>query len=150
MGIGIGSGIQQPIMAVQTVFEGADMAIATSVIVFIQAIAGTILLAAAQTTLQSKILSEVSQIPGVDPRDIVDVGASDLYTAVKAKYPTKLNSILDAYNTALRQVFLISVVLMCLTVIGAAAMEWKSVKAKKDAPKQEPQSEAETTEKEEA
>lgn len=150
MGIGIGSGIQQPLMAVQTVFEGADMAIATSVIVFIQAIAGTILLAAAQTTLQSKILSEVSQIPGVDPRDIVDVGASDLFKAVQTKYPTKLNAVLDAYNTALRQVFLISVVLMCLTVIGAAAMEWKSVKAKKDAAKQDSPSEAETTEKEEA
>lgn len=137
-------------MAVQTVFEGADMAIATSVIVFIQAIAGTILLAAAQTTLQTKILSEVSQIPGVDPSDIVGVGAADLYKAVRAKYPTKLNPILDAYNTALRQVFLIAVVLMCLTVIGAAAMEWKSVKAKKDTAKQESQSEAETTEKEEA
>ena len=150
MGVGIGSGIQQPIMAVQTVFEGADMAIATSVIVFIQAIAGTILLAIAQSILQSKIVSEMSHIPGVDPMDIVEVGASELYNAVRQKYPSKLNTILDAYNLALRQVFLIATVLMCLTVLGAAAMEWKSVKSKKGEQKKDTQNDAEITEKEEA
>lgn len=124
-GIGTGCGIQQPLMAVKTVFEGADVALATSALMFIQAIAGTVMLSAAQNIFQGQLISEISRIPKVDPRDIVDFGASDLHSAVKAKYPDKPDTIFDVYNNSLRKLFLSSVILMCLMAIGAASMEWR-------------------------
>ncbi|TQS32056.1 hypothetical protein Golomagni_07641, partial [Golovinomyces magnicellulatus] len=104
MGVGVGAGIQQPIMGVQTVMQGPDVALASSAIVFIQAMAGTVMLSAAQNTLQSKIIQNVGRVPGVNPQDIITVGASDLHKAAQSKYPSQVNEILDAYNDSLREV----------------------------------------------
>ncbi len=134
LGLGIGLGIQQPIIAAQTVFEKADLALATTVIVLIQGFSGTLFLSVAQNIFQGKIKSEIrSSVPGVDPDVVLDTGASDLIPAMRAKYPQQLDGILTAYNHALTSVFTISLVLACMSVIGAGAMEWRSVKKKKQA-----------------
>lgn len=131
IGIGVGAGIQQPIMGAQTVMEGPDVSLASTALVFIQAMAGTVMLSAAQNTLQNKLVHNLGAIPGVDPAFVLGVGASDLHQAVRAKYPSKVNEILDAYNGGLQQVFLIGLAFVCLAVFGAAGMEWKNVNAKK-------------------
>lgn len=134
LGLGVGLGIQQPIIAAQTVFEKADLALATTVIVFIQGFSGTLFLSVAQNVFRGKIQSEIrSRVPGVNPDDVLDIGASDLISAMGAKYPQQLESILTAYNYAIKSVFTISLALACMSVIGSAAMEWRSVKKKKQA-----------------
>ena len=44
--------------------------------------------------------------------------------------PTYLADVLVAYNAAIVKTFQIGLVMACLSVIGAAGMEWKSVKGK--------------------
>lgn len=42
--------------------------------------------------------------------------------------PEKLGELLEVYNGALRQIFYLATCLVEVTVLGAAALEWKSVK----------------------
>lgn len=142
MGIGIGVGGQQPLMASQTIFTGADIALSTSVLIFTQTLAGTVFISVAENVFHSELLQQLHKIvPDVDPRAVLEIGASRLHDAMRARYPDELPGILDAYNRALQAVFLISLVLSCLTVFGSVGMEWVSVKK----PKQEtsPQAAAE-------
>lgn len=128
VGFGVGSGLQQPFVAVQTSLEGADMALGVSVIVFLQSLSGTVMLAAAESIFQSTTLSELRQkAPGVDAQYILSLGASDLKHAVQAKYPQEVEAVLNAYNLGIRQVFLMSLILSCLTVLVLPGFEWKKI-----------------------
>lgn len=127
MGIGIGIGAQQPLMAAQTVFKGPDIALSTSALIFTQTLAGTIFLSVAENIFQSQLVSQLrALVPEIDPRDILDIGASNLRQAIEAKFPQYLTAILIAYNNAIRHVFLISVIFACLNAIPDALMEWVS------------------------
>ncbi|KAM0258570.1 hypothetical protein ACHAQJ_003741 [Trichoderma viride] len=108
MGIGIGIGAQQPLMAVQTVFKGPDIALSTSALIFTQTLAGTIFLSVAENIFQNQLVSQLQkQVPEINPRDIINIGAS-------------------TYNNAIRHVFLLSVIFACLNAIPDALMEWVS------------------------
>lgn len=123
-------------MAVQTVFEGNDMAIATSVLVFTQTLSGAIFISVAQNVFQTGLVKYLHKmVANVDPADVVQTGAADLYEVMSKRYPDDIDGILDAYNKALQQVFLISLVLSCLMAVGTMGMEWRSVKDKKVAEK---------------
>lgn len=122
-------------MACQTVFAGADIALSTSVLIFTQTLAGTVFISVAENVFHSELLKQLHKIvPDVDPRDVLEIGASGLHDAMRAQYPDELPGILDAYNKALQAVFLISLILSCLTVFGSAGMEWVSVKKGKQEP----------------
>ncbi|OAA60827.1 sulfate permease 2 [Cordyceps fumosorosea ARSEF 2679] len=129
-GLGIGLGIQQPLIAVQTIFQDAELAVATSIVIFLQSLAGTVFISVAQNVFQGKVQDVIRQsLPDVDPADVLGVGASDLGVAMGRKYPDKLGAILDSYNDGLRSVFLISVVLACVSIVSLPLMEWRSVKS---------------------
>ena len=127
-GIGLGSGGQQPLMAVQTVFKGTDISLATSAMLFAQTMAGAVFLAISQTVFQNQLVSEARKlVPTVNTEVILKTGASDLREVMGRKYPAQLDGILEAYNKALQKVFLICVVLACVAIFGALSMEWISV-----------------------
>lgn len=65
-------------------------------------------------------------MPEIDPRDIINIGASNLRQVIKAKFPQDLTAILTAYNNAIRHVCLISVIFACLNAIPDASMKWVS------------------------
>ena len=83
-----------------------------------------------QNILNNKLISGLSNIPGFNAHIIVNTGATQLRSDLPAKF---LPQILTAYNDALTDVFCISVVTGCLSILGAAAMEFKSVKKHKNA-----------------
>jgi hypothetical protein len=56
---------------------------------------------------------------------IVNTGATELRNLVPAE---QLPAVLEVYNSALRQVFLISVGMSAVAILGALGFEWKSVK----------------------
>jgi hypothetical protein len=127
MGIGIGIGAQQPLMAAQTVFKGPDIALSTSALIFTQTLAGTIFLSVADNIFQNQLVSQLrSLVPEIDPHDITNIGASNLRQVIEAKFPQDLTAILTAYNNAIRHVLLISVIFACLNAIPDAFMEWVS------------------------
>lgn len=127
-GIGCGLGMQQPMMAVQTVLDIADVPTGTAVLLFCQTIGGSLFISIAQNVFTNKLLSGLEQyVPGLNPAIVLSAGATNLQADIASKY---YQGVLLAYNSALVDAYYVSVAMASLTIIGAAAMEWKSVKGK--------------------
>ena len=58
---------------------------------------------------------------------IVDAGATGLRSIVS---PSMLPLVLDAYNTAVRHVFIIAIVTGGLSFVVSCCFEWKSIKGR--------------------
>ncbi|KAF4540686.1 MFS toxin efflux pump [Lasiodiplodia theobromae] len=129
-GFGSGMGMQMPLTAVQTVLKGTDIALGTSVLLLAQSLSGAIFLSVGQNLFATKLLEELkSRAPGVDATVVVNNGASGLKALVTEKYGAEAaTAVLQAYNIALRQCFLVCVILSCLTILSGLGTEWKSVK----------------------
>lgn len=128
-GYGLGLGFQQAQLAAQTVLKRVDVPTGLALMVFMQTMGGAIFISVGQNILTSNLVSGITQIvEGVDPAMIVNTGATELRHLV----PTdQLPAVLEVYNHALRQVFLISAGLSSAAILGALGLEWKSVKKDK-------------------
>ena len=126
-GFGMGMTFQAPNLAAQTVLQTKDVPVGTSLMFFSQLLGGAVFLSVAQNVLNNQLLGRLSGVPGFTPEFFRTAGATsltDLPPAIKAV-------VLPAYNEALREVFRVGLILSCLTLLGALAMEWRSVKSKK-------------------
>ncbi|KAF5353809.1 hypothetical protein D9758_010560 [Tetrapyrgos nigripes] len=125
-GLGIGSGLQQSILAAQTVLPLADVPSGTAIIVFAQTVGGAIFVSIAQNVLSNKLSSGIrSQVPDIDPRIVVSTGATALKNVVPANL---LAAVLRVYNSGLVEAYQVAVTMAALTIIGSLAVEWRSVK----------------------
>ncbi|KAF8192242.1 MFS transporter [Mycena galopus ATCC 62051] len=114
-GLGVGCGMQVPLVAAQTVLELKD--------------GGAVFISSAQNVFQDKLISGlISRVPGVSSDLIFAAGATNLKTAVAPQY---LSAVLEVYNEALVAAFHVGIAMAGISVVGAAAMEWHSVNAKK-------------------
>jgi hypothetical protein len=128
-GYGLGLGFQQAQLAAQTVLKRVDVPTGLALMVFLQTMGGAIFISVGQNILTSNLVSGITQIvEGVDPAMIVNTGATELRHLVPAD---QLPAVLEVYNYALRQVFLISAGLSATAILGALGLEWKSVKKDK-------------------
>ncbi|KAL1895608.1 hypothetical protein Sste5346_005077 [Sporothrix stenoceras] len=134
-GIGLGFGGQQALMVPQTVLKGRDIALGTSAMIFWQTISGTIFLSVAQNLFADHLVDELQKrAPGVDAQFVVASGASDVQATMSKVYsPAQVTEIVASYAAALQKVFLLSLILACLTVLGSASLEWKNVNKGKKA-----------------
>ncbi|KAJ7165596.1 major facilitator superfamily transporter [Mycena crocata] len=127
-GFGVGFGMQQPIMAAQTVLSLQDIPTGTSLIMFMQTLGGALFVSVGQNVFTNKLVSGLmSQVPGVNPSIVLNAGATSLRNAIDAQY---LPAVLAVYNQALVSAYYVSVAMACLSLAGALALEWKSVKGK--------------------
>ncbi|KAJ7476946.1 major facilitator superfamily domain-containing protein [Mycena galericulata] len=127
-GFGVGFGMQQPIMAAQTVLSLQDIPTGTSLIMFMQTLGGALFVSVAQNVFSNKLSSGlVSQVPGVDPTIVLSAGATSLRNSIAAEY---LPAVISVYNDALVSAYYVSVAMACLSLAGALGMEWRSVKGK--------------------
>ncbi|KAJ6608683.1 putative efflux pump antibiotic resistance protein [Mycena sp. CBHHK59/15] len=127
-GLGVGFGMQQPIIAAQTVLQLTDVPIGTSIIMFTQTLGGALFISVGQNVFTNKLVSGLaSQVPGVNPAIVLSAGATSLKFAVAPQY---LPVVLRVYNTALVSAFYVSIAMSCLSLIGSLVIEWKSVKGK--------------------
>ncbi|KAF7367326.1 Major facilitator superfamily transporter [Mycena sanguinolenta] len=120
-GLGVGFGMQTPLMGVQTVLELKDIPIGTSIN------GGAIFVSVAQSVFQNKLISGLAHVPGVSPEIIFLAGATNLKNIVDPQY---LSAVLEAYNHALVITFRVGLAMACISIIGASIIEWKSVKGK--------------------
>ncbi|KAJ6512649.1 major facilitator superfamily domain-containing protein [Mycena sanguinolenta] len=128
-GFGFGLGTQGPLMAAQTVLELKDVPIGTTINNFLQTLGGALWISVGQNIFQNKLISGiVARVPGVSPDIIFAAGATNLQSAVDPQY---LPAVLEVYNNALMSAFQVSIIMAAISLIGAAAMEWRSVKGKK-------------------
>lgn len=128
-GFGIGFGMQQPLITVQTVLPLKDIPTGTALVMFIQTFGGALFVSVAQNIFNNRLISELpKEAPGVNPEIILHTGATSLASSLPANL---LAGVQEAYNTALTQTFYIAVAMSCLMIFAAVFVEWKSLKAKK-------------------
>lgn len=138
VGIGIGFGMQQPSMAAQTVLSKKDVPMGVSLMFFSQMLSGAIAVSVGENVLDSNLVAGIAAVvKGLSPSDVLQSGATGLRTTVPA---SELGAVLSVYNSALKRVFVVAVVVACLTSLGAFGLEWKSVK-------KQPQADAEKSQK---
>jgi hypothetical protein len=88
-----------------------------------QTLGGAVFISVGKNVLTSHLVSGMERllIGGLDPVVIVNTGATDLRGLVPGE---SLPAVLEAFNGALRQVFLVSTGLASVTVLGALGLEW--------------------------
>ncbi|KAK4164945.1 putative HC-toxin efflux carrier [Cladorrhinum sp. PSN259] len=128
-GFGLGLGMQVPNLAAQTVLPQRDVPIGTSLMIFTQLLGGSVFLSVAQNVFNSKLTANLSPLPGYSPGLLLSNGA----TSLVKHFPESVRSqALIGYNSALREVFRVALILACLVILGAVCMEWKSVRKNVD------------------
>ncbi|KAJ7615231.1 major facilitator superfamily domain-containing protein [Mycena polygramma] len=127
-GLGAGFGSQQPIIAAQTVLSQEDIPTGTSIMIFAQVLGGSVFASVGQNVFTNKLKDQLaSLVPSLDPTIVLKVGATSIRDAIDA---ADLPAVLAVYNNALVSGFYVAVAMACLSLGGALAMEWKSVKGK--------------------
>ena len=128
-GIGIGFGMQQTLIAVQTVLSDTDVPIGMAVINFAQTLGGALSISVASNVFNNRLVSNLRQVlPDLDPSQLVAAGATNIRDLVPAK---SLADVLQAYNEAVTQTFLVPIVFAALSLLGSLTLEWRSVKKDK-------------------
>ena len=124
-GFGMGLCFQTPNLATQTVLAKPDVPIGLALMFFGQLLGAAIFVSVGQNVLDTQLLQRLSRIiPGFSEHVVTSGGATSLVESV----PEDLRgAVIEAFNEALRKVFLIGLVLSCLAVLGIASMEWKNI-----------------------
>ena len=126
-GFGLGLGGQAPNMAAQTVLPKPDVALGASLMFFGQQLAGAIFTSVGQNVLDNQLakrIRHISSLHNLTSEDIQTTGATEILKLVDA---ADRGAVLVAYNAALRVVFLVGLVMACISFLGAISMEWRSV-----------------------
>ncbi|KAF7341341.1 DHA14-like major facilitator [Mycena venus] len=127
-GLGVGIGMQQPILAAQATLELKDVAVGTAVLMFSQTLGGALFVSIGQAIFTTTLTTSlVQKVPGVNPAVVLSAGADSLKSAVDPAY---LKGVLFAYNQGLTSAFIVALVVAAVALIGAFVVEWRSVKGK--------------------
>lgn len=126
-GFGCGLAFQLPQIAAQAVLSLQDVAVGVAITFFFQVFGGAIFVSAGNNVLTSTLIRNIAalNIPGIDPRGLASVGATQLRGLIPSQY---FGAVVEAYNGALVKVFELALIVSCLTALGAAGMEWKNIK----------------------
>lgn len=128
-GFGVGTGIQQPLLVIQTVLPEIDVPVGTALITLTQSLFGSVFIAVAQNVFENELASRLATAaPGLNVGTLLSGGAT---TAIKGLPPDKRTEFLAEYSRAITNVFYIAVALGSLSIIGALGTEWRSMKTKK-------------------
>lgn len=128
-GMGVGVGVQQPLMAVQTVLSISDVPVGITVIIFFQNLSCALFVSVGQTVFTNKLVQGLAKyVPNLDSSIVLSAGATSLESKIPQRY---LLGVTLAYNDALASTFVVAACMGALSVIGSLSVEWKSVKGKK-------------------
>ncbi|TVY38445.1 Aspyridones efflux protein [Lachnellula occidentalis] len=129
VGVGIGLGLQQPMIAVQTFLDISQVPVGTSVIIFVQTLGGALFVSIGQNVFANKLVEGLAKYaPTVDPALVLSTGATSIQKSID---PSVLPGVTMAYNSGLTEAYLVATIMASFTIIGSLAIEWKSVKGKK-------------------
>lgn len=131
-GLGVGFGMQQTLLAVQTVLKKEDIPIGTAIVMFSQTLGGALFISVAQNVFTNQLLLNLKQVvPGLDPAMVLATGYTSLKTVIPQQFYAGVQT---AYNSSIMDTFYVAVATSVVSIFGAVALEWKSVKGKKMAP----------------
>ncbi|KAJ5697000.1 MFS general substrate transporter [Penicillium majusculum] len=124
-GIGLGLCFQVPNIAAQTVLPKPDVPSGLALMIFGQMIGAAVFVSVGENILANQLVKRLSGLPGFNPHLVTSGGVTELLDTMPADLH---ETVLHSYNDALRKVFQVGMVISCLTVLGAATLEWKSIK----------------------
>lgn len=127
-GAGVGFGMQQMLVAVQTALPKKDIPIATAIMMFSQTLGGALFISVGQNIFTNQLMKNLQTVvPDLNPSVVLAAGATELKNAIEARF---LEGVLTAYNRAITETFYVSVATASLSIFGALFVEWKSMKGK--------------------
>ncbi|KAI8674898.1 MFS domain-containing protein [Fusarium keratoplasticum] len=126
-GLGLGTGMQQPSMAAQTVLSQSDVSIGISLMFFSQSLGGAVFICIGQSIFVNYLSDGLKAVSGINIQAILEAGATALSDLVPAH---KLHEVLVVYNDALQKAFIVVVAVSAFMVVPALGMEWRTVKNK--------------------
>ncbi|KAJ5171101.1 uncharacterized protein N7500_003884 [Penicillium coprophilum] len=128
-GIGLGLGMQQPMIVAQTALKAEDIPSGTAIVMFAQTLGGAIFVSVGQNVFQNQLVQNLAHYaPEEDAAKLISAGATMLRSIVSGD---ALHQVLIAYNAAIVQTFYVAVAMGALSLIGPIFVEWLSVKGKK-------------------
>ncbi|KAG9845679.1 putative major facilitator superfamily transporter, partial [Aureobasidium melanogenum] len=127
-GIGAGSAIQIPFIAVQVVLDEKDMPSGNAIAIFFNSLGGAISISVAQNIFANTLVKDIiKNVPGVNPAAVVAAGATHVRDVVSA---AQLPGVLQAYSHAVTSAFVLPIATSGLAFIVSLFIEWKSIKGK--------------------
>ncbi|OCK89520.1 putative efflux pump antibiotic resistance protein [Cenococcum geophilum 1.58] len=126
-GLGLGIGMQQPSMAAQVVLPNTDVPTGVSLMFFAQNVGGAVFVSVGQNVFANHLVKDLTKIAGLDAAAVVNTGATDLRRVVPSSL---VPLVLEVYNHAVQNAFYVGVAMACFSIVGAAGVEWKSVKGR--------------------
>ena len=127
-GAGVGFGMQQMLVAVQTALPKKDIPIGTAIIMFSQTLGGALFISVGQNVFTNSLLTNLKAVvPDLNPAIVLAVGATEIKHQIEERF---IDGVLVAYNSALTQTFYVSVATASMSIFGAAFVQWKSMKGK--------------------
>jgi len=124
-GFGLGCGFQTSTLAPQNVLPRADVPIGMAMMFFMQQLGGSVFLSVSQNIFSNSLVTRLAGVAGLNPEAIINTGATNLRNVVPA---ADLGAVVEAYNYSLTRVFIMTAALSACIILGAAAVEWKSIK----------------------
>ncbi|OJK01893.1 hypothetical protein ASPACDRAFT_58301 [Aspergillus aculeatus ATCC 16872] len=124
-GLGLGLCFQVPNLAAQTVLPKPDVPSGLALMLFGQLIGAAVFVSVGENILANQLVKRLSGLPGFDRGLVTSGGVTELLDAMPADLR---GTVLHSYNEALRRVFWAGLIISCLTLLGAATLEWRSIK----------------------
>lgn len=126
VGLGVGAGFQQPLIAAQATLPLDDISIGTAIMMFSQILGGALFSSVAQNVFSNQLLKNVvAAAPGYDPTALLSAGATQVQSLVPDQFK---NAVFLAYNHAIDQTFYVAVAMSALALFPTLFVEWRSVK----------------------
>lgn len=128
-GIGIGLGMQQPMIVAQAALKTVDVPSGMAIVMFAQTLGGAIFVSVGQNVFQNQLVHNLAiYAPDQNVAELVSAGATMLRSVVTG---SDLHKVLVAYNAAITETFYVAVAMSALSLVGPIFVEWISVKGKK-------------------
>ncbi|KAK2062053.1 MFS general substrate transporter [Colletotrichum caudatum] len=128
-GLGTGAGVQQSIVGVQVALDPPDVAYGTSAIIMVNTIGASVFISVAQNVFITRIERLTELIPTVD-RDTLLNRFGFLRDSLT---PEQLAVALREYNSGIRNIFFLVIMLTCLSILGWVCIKWIPLKPPKQA-----------------
>ena len=127
VGLGLGTGVEVPRIAAQTVLKTEDMPLGVGFVVFAQYLGQSIFISVFGTTLNNRIAEGIrTELPNLNVQEALQQGATAVYSVVP---PSQNSTVKAIVSDSMTHAFYICLAMACASFLAACAMEWKSVKA---------------------
>ena len=124
----IGLGIQGPQLGVTASLSIEDISIGTAVITFGAGMGSALFVSASSTLFRNRLVDEIQQYsPSTNATALQAMGLSEIRGSIGGD---KLGAVLSGYDQAVIQTLYMPLALGLLTIVGAVAMERRSMKKK--------------------